>query len=446
MIKIKFRDRGIRALTVLTITLVILFPASTLAQPEVSILYHEPLELLELAAADDGSTARIVFDAFGRRFVLLVDESVPGTSGPGIELIKARVADAPESWARLTLRGDIVSGLIDDPHDTYVIESRSTVVGTLIVSDHDADSPSIIYRLSDALVAPGLLSCDTHHEGEHVDGKTAFAGLAAELDASASLAATDGYRATVGVVADSYFFARLGGDSQAMIDEMFLTVDGIYAEQVGIEIETASIFVSTTPAADPLSDQRDGSALLDELGQWRLQNQTHLAMTHLLTNRRLLNVNGNPIAGISFLGTPGRSGVCDARTGASISEWMGSGLTALIIAHEIGHNFGAPHDGELPEPGGTPNACANVLPDLYLMSPMLQGTRNNEFSQCSIEQINKVIAAATCLRPVAESQAIAGVPNGGGSSLHWSAVLLLIGLAIACRRRRDRRMTATQLM
>ena len=101
MIIIKARDGGIRALSVLTISLVILFPNSTLAQPDVSILYHEPLEMRTIEYQDDGPTARMSFDAFGRRFVLLVEESAPGISGPGVELIKARIADMPDSCCLL---------------------------------------------------------------------------------------------------------------------------------------------------------------------------------------------------------------------------------------------------------------------------------------------------------------------------------------------------------
>lgn len=448
MIIIKARDGGIRALSFLTISLVILIPNSTLAQSDVSILYHEPLEMRTIEYQDDGPTARMTFDAFGRRFVLLVEESAPGVSGPDVELIKARIADMPDSWARLTVRNGVVSGLIHDPYDTYVIESRRTLSGTLIVSNYGETSASIIYRLSDTLVAPGLLSCDTHDDGEHINGKAAMAELTAELDVSTTLETTDGdHRATVGVLADSSFSERLGDDTRMAIEDIFLTVGGIFSEQLGVELEATSVTVSTAPEQDPVSTQRNGSALLDELGAWRIANQPHLSITHLLTNRGLLNDNNKSIAGISFLGAAGRSGVCDRRTGASISEWMGGGLTALIVAHEIGHNFGAQHDGEISAPGETPNACASELSDDYLMSPVLRGTRNNEFSQCSIEKMQQVIAAATCLRPgFQQATAIVAGDGGGGSAIHWATALILMMLSMSRRRRRPRHVQEIRIM
>lgn len=392
MIIRKVRDGGIRALSVLTISLVILAPDSTHAQqPDVSILYHEPLTLRELETNPDGSTTRLVFDAFGRRFDLRVEESAPGISGPNIELLKARVADAPESWARLTLRSGVASGLIQDQYDTYVIEPRDTLAGTLMLQNGGGDSAAIIYRLSDTLVAPGLLSCDEQHDGQHVDGKTALAGLTAELGDSTLMETTDEDRATIGVIADSSLYAKLRDKTEGSIEELFLTVGGIYAEQVGIELETVSIDISTEPTQDPVSSQRNASALLDELANWRLQNQSHLSITHLVTNRDVLNDSGKSIAGISFMGAPGRSGVCDARTGTSLSEWLGSGLTALVIAHELGHNFGAPHDGEEGE-------CLDVPPG-FLMAPALSPSAD-QFSDCSIGVITENLASMDCLTPI----------------------------------------------
>ena len=62
-------------------------------------------------------------------------------------------------------------------------------------------------------------------------------------------------------------------------------------------------------------------------------------------------------------------------------------LTALIVTHEIGHNLGAPHDGD---PNG---ACASASPNGYIMSASLSNLTPRQFSECSIEQIDQLIAA-----------------------------------------------------
>jgi len=411
------------------------------AQPhsDVSILYHESVILLDLGRSENGSLERIEFDAFGRRFVLRVDASAPGRSDPSMEMIKARIDGERGSWARLSLSGGTLAGLIRDRNETYAIESRRNLEGELMLASPADGSQSIIYRLSDTLVPAGLLACDTHGESGLIDGKTALASLTAELSTTATLAAVYQDRATVGVLADYTLFDRLGTEVDSTIDQMFLTVDGLYSSQVGIAIDLSEVRISNSPAEDPLGNQRIASEILEELGQWRKENQSHLAITHLLTNRRLQNSENELIAGISFLGSPGRSGVCDARTGASMSEWISTPMTALVIAHEIGHNFGAPHDGEVPEPGEKPNPCVNEPQDVYLMSPLLRSTSVTEFSQCSLGQMERVIEAANCLRATDQQLASTAAGEGGGA-LHWPTVLLL---AVIAGRRRIRRAVRT---
>jgi len=430
---------AVRALAILPMALCVFTPLRALAQPEVSILYHEAFVL------NDAAPDRIEFDAFGRRFVLLIDATKPGVSGPDVRLISARLEDTPGSWARLSLRGDAVSGMIRVADETYVIEPRSALHGALMVGDVTGSSHNVIYRLADTMVAPGLLSCDTHDGLKRVDGKTALASLTAEMGA-ASVLATDGDIATVGVLADSFLVSRLQDDTLPTLEQVFATVSGMYAEQVGVELDVVTFDLSTNINDDPTSTKRFGSDVLDELGTWRVANQSDLALTHLVTNRSLINIADDTpgadlddsryqIAGISYLGMPGRTGVCDARTGASVSEWLGSGLTTLVIAHEIGHNFGAPHDGEFADAGETPNPCAVVPPDTFLMSPTLRGPRTDEFSHCSLEQIAPVVAAARCLRPSTQLAAEANPSGGGGGGVGPAALLTLLGLVIIRRRR-----------
>jgi len=95
--------------------------------------------------------------------------------------------------------------------------------------------------------------------------------------------------------------------------------------------------------------------------------------------------------GIAYIGS-----LCQARFSVSVSQGVAT-LASLVTAHEIGHNFGAPHDGEAAEPNEPVNPCAST-PRTFLMSPQLNG--NDQFSQCSLAQIEPQVRAAGCILPV----------------------------------------------
>ncbi len=75
----------------------------------------------------------------------------------------------------------------------------------------------------------------------------------------------------------------------------------------------------------------------------------------------------------------------------SLSERSyGTTISAIVMAHELGHNFGASHDGEA---GGS---CASVAGG-YIMSPSISGYAN--FSQCSVDVIKKTLDTKSCVTP-----------------------------------------------
>jgi hypothetical protein len=82
--------------------------------------------------------------------------------------------------------------------------------------------------------------------------------------------------------------------------------------------------------------------------------------------------------------------VCNSNTADSLSEGTHSTLeSALIAAHELGHNFNAPHDGE--------SGACSATPQTFLMAPKIN--YNDQFSSCSLLQINARIQTASCLIP-----------------------------------------------
>jgi hypothetical protein len=122
---------------------------------------------------------------------------------------------------------------------------------------------------------------------------------------------------------------------------------------------------------------------LTQLRSYRTSHpaQKQTGVTHLMTGRDL---DGNTV-GISYMGS-----VCDSQYADSLSEGAHSTLmSALIAAHELGHNFNAPHDGEA-------GACSTT-PQTFLMAPKVNFS--DQFSSCSLEQINAWIKTAVCLTP-----------------------------------------------
>jgi len=109
----------------------------------------------------------------------------------------------------------------------------------------------------------------------------------------------------------------------------------------------------------------------------------------------------------------------------------------LITAHEIGHVFGAPHDGT--------GKCASTPQDQYIMTPTFTGTSITSFSRCSLDEIDAVLDSYACVvalpPPDPEPPATPPPPpaetgdgDGGGGSLDPSVLLLLLMLGASRRR------------
>src|SRR5688572_26835708 len=104
-----------------------------------------------------------------------------------------------------------------------------------------------------------------------------------------------------------------------------------------------------------------------------------------LTARDPQNNVDDSIVGIAYL-----FGVCEAEIGVSVSERLDPFISALVAAHEFGHNLGAPHDDE----AGSP--CQSA-PSGFLMEATLNGS--SRFTQCSLDQMAPIVAASSCIRP-----------------------------------------------
>lgn len=377
--------------------LALFFAAGALAQDVRLSHFHElddlRFELASNVAAKPGETPSsqvLRFTALGRAIAI---ELYPNARFDGkytdtsIQVLRGSVIDAPDSWARVVVADGLPRGLVWDGTDLIAIEAPTD-------SDFATTGP-IAYRVADRIVDPSAMTCGMGHLT--LQGN-AYQNLVLELKSAAfqaSQAAAASVQLDLGAVGDFEFFETHGSSSEAAILTRLNNVDGIFSEQVGVQITVTEIDVFTD-VNDPFSDTLDAGDLLDELRMYRASDpqQRATGLTHMYTGKNL----DTTTVGIAFLGA-----VCSTNFGAGLSEGRrGPTTDALIAAHEIGHNFGAPHDGD-------PGACENT-PEDFLMAPSVNGS--DQFSQCSIDQMQPEIASASCLTPLATVDvAVDGTPE-----------------------------------
>jgi hypothetical protein len=263
-----------------------------------------------------------------------------------------------------------------------------------------ASGETVVYRLADALMPVETMKCEIAKPDPTPESPPTAADALQQLTSELhtfqveAATATELKQVRVGVVGDYEFVSQFTSSTpeDAIVARMNI-VDGIFTSQLGVKVSLATPTLFRT-ATDPFTKMA-ASDLLTELKTFRSGSpaQQALGITHLMTGR---NLDGSTV-GIAYI-----SGLCSAQFGASLSQGtFNTTQSALIAAHEIGHNFGAPHDGET-------GACEST-PLTFLMAPQLNGS--DQFSSCSLSQIQPVIAKASCLTAYSPPDASIEVPT-----------------------------------
>jgi hypothetical protein len=345
----------------------------------------EPLPRAAAAGGGAGSRGTLRFRSFGRDFAISLAPSGGIPAGRGFEPLAGRVSGEPGSWARITRRGSDLIGLVHVDGAWYAIEPAESLRLLL-----DPDAPALgdgnaIYRLDDLRLEAAGLACGVAGDGSTLpDAAAALAGLDRELAAlEAEGALGPARRVQIAPVADVEFANRYGTRAESEIAARLNIVDGIFSSQVGVDVAAGPPEVYRSTGGSYPFDSDGASGLLGQISDYRLANHAGYGLTHLFTGKSL----GSGLVGIAW-----RGAVCFDREGAGLSTSAGitAATSALVAAHEIGHNFGAPHDAE------SGSAC-EATPDGYLMAPRTNGS--STFSGCSLARMATVIDNATTLFP-----------------------------------------------
>ncbi len=343
----------------------------------ITLSHHETLQRLSIQGS---GPVTLSFDALGRSFDIqlqpntrLLSAESRAALADGVMAYRGELAGNPDSWTRIVIADGMPRGLIWDGEQLFAIEAP----GDSVVSS----ATPLIYRIADTIIAQGTMTCGSSELSG--DGTATYSALVSELGTAMAQGAGAVSEINIGAIGDFEFTSAQGGDAgaSAAILTRLNNVDGIFSAQLGVQINVP-VIETFSAAADPFTDVTDPSLFLDEVATYRRNSaaQNSQGLTHLYTGR---NLDGSTV-GIAYSGA-----LCSRNFGAGLSTGNnGATFDSLVAAHEIGHNFGAPHDGVVGSP-------CEAEPSTFLMATTLNGS--DQFSACSITEMQDDIAAASCI-------------------------------------------------
>ena len=304
---------------------------------------------------------------------------------------RGQLVDQEDSWLRLSQIAGKWSGIVSLAGENYIIQDLvdTTDGGLQPLGRQKAGARTLSAKPVEALDSAATqcgISTDTALQKSH-SALSAPQPPAVQQASYGSMCATtvDGVCmfAEVEFVFDQEFQRLIGDAAKSTAAAIVNMAEGFYVNdlKVGFDAVTmqflsVDLFSATTNAHTLLADIRDKK----RSGQISFVKNRQ-ALLHLVTGRSF----GSSTAGIAYTGV-----LCNGNgNGVGTSQLLNrhgadkAALTALVVAHEIGHNFGANHDGD----ADRNNSCS----DGFIMAPRVK-SGTSQFSSCSVAEMQRTIS------------------------------------------------------
>ena len=276
----------------------------------------------------------------------------------------------PDSWVRLSHIKNQWQGVVSidgNIHNITPSNSTADTEGNIVVSSLPPERSTPLQCGATNTLSPQTFSAAKTIENQTINYSTLCTDTINGICIVAELE----------LAFDQAFQSRYPDNAEDQANSLINIVEGYYINDMNIGFNQITSELLSTITFSPSTD---ALSLLGDIQSKKANQQltfikNDAALFHLITGREF----DTSTVGVAYLGA-----LCDTNGFSVGTSQLVSGnipLTALVVAHEIGHNMGASHDDPANE----------ICESGFIMAPSLSSFAS-QFSSCSIENIQSNIS------------------------------------------------------